>query len=89
MGPGKNLCPCNIILITAVEKRSCGCNIGFSGPRGGTKGAPMCNSESLGMCMVDFSGGMGTGINSGGRNMLLTHEYAAVGVCNYFQAYGP
>ena len=87
MGVGKNFAPCNIILTTVVEKSSW--NIGLAGPKWGTKGPQMCNSGSLGLTKVDFSGGIGTGKNSGSSYMLLTQENATVGLFNYFDAPGP
>ena len=89
MGVSKNFAPCNIILNTAVEKSSCSWNIGLSGPRWGTKGPQMCNSGSLGMGKVDFSGGITTGINSGSSYMLLTQENETVGVYISFEVPGP
>ena len=49
----------------------------------------MCNSGSLGLTKVDFSGGIGTGKKSGSSYMLLTQENATVGLFNYFDAPGP
>ena len=87
MGVGKNFAPCNIILTTVVEKSSW--NIGLAGPKWGTKGPQMCNSGSLGLTKVDFSGGIGTGKNSGSSYMLLTQENETVGVYIYFEVPGP
>ena len=49
----------------------------------------MCNLGSLGMGKVDFSGGMGTGMNNGSSYMLLTQENETVGVYIYFEVPGP
>ena len=87
MGVGKNFAPCNIILTTVVEKSSW--NIGLAGPKWGTKGPQMCNSGSLGMGEIDFSGGMATGINSSSSYNAFNPRNAAVGVFKYFEASGP
>ena len=89
MGVGKDFAPCNIILTIAVEKSSCSWNIGLSWAKWGTKGPLICNSGSLGKVKVDFSGGMGTGMNNGSSYMLLTQENATVEYLIILRPLGP